>query len=87
MELSNEVRKAILKELPVGCVVTYHGPSLPMRGRKLTKARDTSDKMVVVDDCFNVHRLKYFNLTCDKIRIASEVAARLNNEEDDDLPF
>lgn len=86
MELSNEVRKAILKELPVGCVVNYFGPSRGLNGRTLTKVADRSDKMIVVDDKGEEFLLKYFNLTCDKIRLANEVAQRLNNE-DDDLPF
>ena len=71
----------ILKGLPIGAEVFYFGPSDALRRKngKLKKVCDRSACMHVTDGK-TTYRLKYYNLTCEEIIKAQQVADRLNGE-------
>lgn len=84
--ISKQLRKEILKELIMGAAVQYIGPNYALRSLgPLTKLSDRSRFMRVAYSGFE-YKLKYHNLTCDKIEVARSIAQRLT-EDPNELPF
>lgn len=85
-QLSLEWRTDVLKKLPKGAEIKYHGPARGVGHYGYKKVCDTG-RMMIVDKYGETRRFAYERLECAEIRTAMEMTNLLLYGEKDPLPF